>query len=32
MEYDEIEELLDQGAYKKETQFDLRHILASLLI
>ncbi len=32
MEYDGLEELLDLGAYKKRHGFDLRRIIASLLI
>jgi len=31
MEYDGLEELFDQGAYKKKEPFDLRRILASIL-
>jgi hypothetical protein len=31
MEYDGLEELFDQGAYKKQQPFDLRRILASIL-
>jgi len=31
MEYDGLEELFDQGAYKKQQPLDIRRILASIL-
>jgi|GEM_PF-1975148 hypothetical protein len=32
MDFDGLEELFDEGAYQKHEPFDLRRIIASLLI
>ena len=32
MEYDGLEELFDQGAYRKPDEFSLRRIIAALLL